>query len=93
MSKKSIDERLKAHPMLEGRIEAILDIVEDSAGEEERADEAERRMIEEVRQLGNEALQNWAERKIGEEGRVLGQGEGVKRNGKKNFAGTRRLAR
>jgi hypothetical protein len=56
MSQKSIDERLKAHPMLQGRIEAILDIVEDSAGEVERADEAERRMIEEVRQLGNEAL-------------------------------------
>jgi hypothetical protein len=26
MSKKSIDERLKAHPILQGRIEAILDI-------------------------------------------------------------------
>jgi hypothetical protein len=36
MSKKSIDERLKAHPILQGRIEAILDIVEDSAGEVER---------------------------------------------------------
>ena len=43
-------------------------------------------MIEEVRQLGNEALQGWAERKVGEqEGRVLGQGEGVKRNGKKTL--------
>jgi hypothetical protein len=40
MSKKSIDERLKAHPILQGRIEAILEIVEDSAGEVERADEA-----------------------------------------------------
>ena len=29
MSQKSIDERLKAHPMLQGRIKAILDIVED----------------------------------------------------------------
>jgi hypothetical protein len=94
MSKKSIDERLKAHPILQGRIEAILEIVEDSAGEVERADEAERRMIEEVRQLGNEALQGWAERKV-EEGEVVvrGPGAGVKRNGKKNFAGTRRSAR
>jgi hypothetical protein len=94
MSKRSIDERLKTHPMLQGRIEAILEIVEDSAGEVARADEAERRMIEEVRQLGNEALQSWAERKVGEqEGAVLRQGEEVKRNGKKNFAGTRRSAR
>jgi hypothetical protein len=29
MSKKSIDERLKAHPILQNRIEAILDIVEE----------------------------------------------------------------
>lgn len=94
MSKRSIDERLKAHPLLPGRIEAILDIVEDSAGEVARADEAERRMIEEVRQLGNEALRGWAERKVGEqEGAVLRQGEEVKRNGKKNSTGTRRLAR
>jgi hypothetical protein len=86
MSKKSIDERLKAHPILQGRIKAILEIVEDSAGEVERADEAERRMIEEVRQLGNEALHGWAERKVGEqEGAMLGQGEGVKRNGKKTL--------
>jgi hypothetical protein len=94
MSKKSIDERLKAHPILQGRIEAILDIVEDSAGEVARADEAERRMIEEIRQLGNEALHGWAKRKVEEEEVVVrGHGAGVKSNGKKNFAGTRRLAR
>ena len=94
MSKKSIDERLKAHPMLQGRIEAILDIVEDSAGKVARADEAERRMIEEVRQLGNEALQGWAECKVEEqEGTVLRHGEAIKRNGKKNSTGTRRSAR
>jgi hypothetical protein len=80
MSKKSIDERLKAHPILQGRIEAILDIVEDSAGEVERADEAERRMIEEVRQLGNEALHGWAERKV-EEGEVGVRGPGGESRG------------
>jgi hypothetical protein len=43
-------------------------------------------MIKEVRPLGNEAVQGWAERKVGEqEGRVLGQGEGIKRNGKKTL--------
>ena len=68
--------------------------IEDSAREVERADEAERRMIEEVRGLGNEVLHGWAERKVGEqEGAVLRRGEGVKRNGKKNSTGTRRLAR
>lgn len=34
MSKKSIDERLKAHPILQNRIEAILDIVSRSRNDE-----------------------------------------------------------
>ena len=43
-------------------------------------------MIEEMRGLGNEVLHGWAERKVGEqEGAVLRQGEGVKRNGKKTL--------
>ena len=40
----------------------ILDIVENASGEVEKADEAERRAIEAVRQLGNEIVQGWAQR-------------------------------
>jgi hypothetical protein len=54
----------------------------------------ERRMMEEVGGVGNEALHGWAKRKVEEhEVAVRGQGAGVKRNGKKNSAGTRHLAR
>ena len=35
--------------------------MEDAAGDREQADAAERRVIEELRQMGNEALTAWAE--------------------------------
>ena len=38
-------------------------VVENAAGDVVKADEAEQRVIEELRQLGQQALQSWAERK------------------------------
>ncbi len=55
---------LNRHPGLKSRVQALADIVEDSDGDLARADEAERRVIEEVRRLGQEALQGWAEAQI-----------------------------
>ena len=55
-------EVLNRHPTLKLRVEALADIVADSNGDLARADEAERRVIEEVRRLGGEALRGWAER-------------------------------
>ena len=43
------------------RVESLLAVVEDAAGDREQADAAERRVIEELRQMGNEALTSWAE--------------------------------
>ena len=60
--KETLAERLKQHPELARRFEMILDIVDNAAGDVEKADEAERRAIEAVRQLGNEVLQDWAQR-------------------------------
>ena len=52
----SLEERLKAYPELKAKIEAMLSIIENSGGDVEKAAEAERRMIEEWRQMGNEVL-------------------------------------
>jgi hypothetical protein len=60
--KRKVAERLEEHPELEKRFEMILDIVENVGGDVEKADEAERRAIEAVRQLGNEVVQGWAQR-------------------------------
>ncbi|MEI7995015.1 MAG: hypothetical protein WCH01_08950 [Methylococcaceae bacterium] len=51
---------------LKNRIELIINIVEDSAGDCQRANEAEIRVIEELRQMGSEALHCWSERKTGQ---------------------------
>ena len=56
------EERLKAYPGLKAKIEAMLSIIENSGGDVEKAAEAERRMIEEWRQMGNEVLHRWARR-------------------------------
>jgi hypothetical protein len=46
----SLEERLKEYPELKGKIEAMLAIIENEGGDVEKAAEAERRIIEELRQ-------------------------------------------
>lgn len=52
--------RIKAHPGLKDRIEAILDIAENKSGALITADQAEEKAIEEVRKLGQALLKEWA---------------------------------
>jgi hypothetical protein len=56
-------ERLQQHPDLLARIEELLDVVDNSTGDATKADEAEQRVFEELRRIGQVALQAWAERK------------------------------
>jgi len=67
-------ERLNRHPLLRARMEGLLAVVEDAEGDCERADAVERRVIEELRQMGNEVLTAWAERGV-ERQVVLAQAE------------------
>ena len=86
-------ERLNRHPLLRARVESLLAVVEDAAGDCEKADAAERRMIEELRQMGHEALTAWAERGV-EKRAVVAQAEPDWRpGGKKNSIGTPPLVR
>lgn len=86
------DERLLAllnkHPQLRGRIERLVDLVEDAGDDLRKADEAERRVIEEVRRLGQEVLEDWAEGQVAKRSEALDRTPGVWREGKKNSAGT-----
>jgi hypothetical protein len=59
----SLEERLREYPELRARFEEMLAIVENADGDIVKADEAEERVIQELRQLGQSALQEWAERK------------------------------
>jgi hypothetical protein len=61
-SSKSIEERLKDYPELKAKIEGLLSVVENAEGDLIKADAAEQRVVEEIRQLGQTALQTWATR-------------------------------
>jgi hypothetical protein len=56
-------ERLNRYPVLRRRMEEVLAVVENASGDVVKADEAEERVLQEIRQMGQEALQAWAERK------------------------------
>jgi hypothetical protein len=79
-------EVLNRHPTLKHRVEALAEIMAD--GDLARADEAERRVIEEVRRLGGEVLQGWAEGRIAHTQEQAVAAPETRRAGKKNSAGT-----
>jgi len=56
-------ERLHRYPELQAKFDALLDVVENAAGDATKADEAEQRVFEELRLVGQQAIQSWAERK------------------------------
>jgi hypothetical protein len=62
-SERTLEERLREYPELRARFEEMLAIVENADGDIVKADDAEERVIQELRQLGQSALQGWAERK------------------------------
>lgn len=86
---------LNRHPVLKARLEALLAVVEDGGDDLVKADDAERRVIEELRQLGNEVLTGWAEWRIDQMSTSPPQAEGkpLARSGEKNCTGTAPSAR
>src|ERR1700722_17809244 len=58
----SLEERLKEYPELKAKIETMLRLSRMRAGMWRKGAEAERRIIEELRQMGNEVLHSWARR-------------------------------
>jgi len=62
-TERTLEERLREYPELRARFEELLAIVENADGDIVKADEAEERVMQELRQLGQSALQGWAERK------------------------------
>ena len=80
--------RLNKHPQLRGRVERLVDLVEDAGDDLRKADEAERRVIDEVRRLGQEVLEGWADGQVAKWADELERTPGVWREGKKNSAGT-----
>ena len=86
---RSLEERLKEYPELKAKIEAMLAIIENAGGDVEKAADAEQRIIEEMRQMGNEVLHSWARRQQQKKEDEYQAQPGVNRKRKKNSTGIR----
>jgi len=89
MRKQSLEERLKDLPEVRARFERMLEVIENASGDVEKAAEAERRVIEELRQMGNEVLHGWARRQEQKKEEKFNNKPGVNRKGKKTSTGSR----
>lgn len=83
-----LEERLNRHPELKAKIESLLSRVENAEGDLTQANEAEHQVIEELRQLGQVALQGWATRQNqAQQDEFLRTHPQAKRTRKKNSTG------
>ena len=86
---ESLESRLNYHPELKAKIEALLLVVENAEGNLVKANEAEQRVIEEIRQLGQAALQGWANRQNqGQREQFIKDYPNAHRTREKNSTGT-----
>ena len=85
----TLEQRLSQYPSLKNRIEFLINIIEDSAGDCQKADEAEMRVIEELRRMGSEALHYWSEHRIEQVTEDFDkEHSSAIKSGKKNSGGT-----
>jgi hypothetical protein len=95
-SVKLSDEALLAffqsHPGFRERVASIVGAVGNLDGDLLQADAAEERLVEEMRLLGREALQGWADKRVEATERDVRGQAGMHRQGKKNSAGRRSSA-
>jgi len=63
-------EQLRKHPEIRDRVQSILELASNAEGPLKSADEVEALLIQEVRQLGNATMRQWAtqaEERVGNE--------------------------
>jgi len=99
-SSDSLDERTKRfiaklheHPALQERFEGVMAVVENADGDTLTADDAEQRVVEELQQLGREALQCWAKRKATGIEHEYDKRRDYQRKEKKDSTGKRAMVR
>jgi hypothetical protein len=93
MSTQELVRRLEAHPHMRDRIASLLTVVEDDSGEFKLADDVEDRVIEEVRRMGQEAIQGWANSQVEKTTQTALDSGVLHRDGKKNCTGSPHLAK
>ncbi len=82
---KTLEERLNAYPKLKQQMVNLLEITESGI---EKADEAEQRTVDGIRELGQQVLQDWAEHQAQEKADAArDRDEKPAGEGKKKFTG------
>ena len=79
--------RLKDHPELFEKFNHLLAIAENKTEDLMTADEAEEKLVQEIRKLGQRLLQSWAESKNTKVEQKSERRVGMQRRGKKNSTG------
>ena len=79
--------KLESHPEVFDRVERMMEVVENEAGDAMTADEAEELLVQELRRMGHDALQGWATRKEEKLELDYGARSGVVRREKKGSTG------
>ena len=85
VSSDELVKRLERHPQMKARIGRVLDVLENTSGDLQRADDAEQRAIDELRAMGQELLQGWAEGQVKRIEREVESGGQVVRQVKKTL--------
>jgi hypothetical protein len=83
----------RSHPEFRDRLSSIVGAMGNLEGDLGEADVAEERLVEEMRLLGREALQGWADERVEATEREVRSQAGMHRQGKKNSIGIRSSAR
>ena len=90
---QSLEARLKTYPELRAKIETMLSIIENAGGDVEKAAVAEQRVIDAMRDLGNDVLHQWARQQHQKKEIEFHRKPGVNRKEKKRSTGTRGSAK
>jgi len=93
LSDEALVSFLRGHPELRNRVASIALAVENADGDLREADAAEERLVEEMRLLGREALQGWAQKRVEATEQEIRRQPSMHRQGKKNSAGIRNSAK
>ena len=84
---KDFLDTLQKHPQLFEKFKQLLLIAENETDDCLTADEAEEKLVQEVRQLGNTLLHSWAQKKHSSLEQKYERRSGMQRRGKKNSIG------
>ena len=89
---QELTRRLKQYPKLRNRVESLLNVVENVAGDCTKADAAERYVIEELRKMGNDVLHCWGDNAATKSAEQFSEkSPSYHRHGKKKFIGIQLL--